>query len=61
MTLARPLSPYRVLEIGSGAGALCARVLADLGADVVKLETPSGDVMRLEGPLIDGVGVSFLC
>ncbi len=60
MTLARPLTPYRVLELGTGAGALCGRVLADLGAHVVKVEPPAGDVMRRQGPLADGIGISFL-
>ena len=59
MSLSRPLSPYRVLELGTGAGALCARVLADLGADVVKVEPVAGDAMRGQGPAIDGTGISF--
>ncbi len=60
MTLTLPLSPYRVLEIGTGAGALCGRLLSDLGAEVVKLEPPEGDVMRGQNPLAGDVGISFL-
>ena len=60
MSLERPLSHYRVLEIGTGAAALCGRLLADLGAEVVTLEPPEGDVMRSQRPLAGGTGISFL-
>ncbi|HWO93460.1 MAG TPA: CoA transferase, partial [Dehalococcoidia bacterium] len=60
MSSEQPLSPYRVLEIASGAGAFCGRVLADLGADVVKLEPPSGDPMRRQPPLAGDTGIAFL-
>jgi itaconate CoA-transferase len=44
----RPLEGYRVLACENGlAGPLCSRLLADFGADVVKIERPgSGDVTR---------------
>ena len=44
------LSPYRVLDLSDGRGAFCGRVLADLGADVLKLEPPWGDPARRIGP-----------
>ncbi len=44
------LSPYRVLDLSDGRGALCGRALADLGADVIKLEPPWGDPARRIGP-----------
>jgi len=44
----------RVLEIGSFApAAWCARLFADFGADVLKLEPPGGDPLRRAWPLID--------
>lgn len=48
------LSHLRVAEIGGlRAGALCARLFADFGADVLKLEPPDGDRDRRTPPLID--------
>jgi crotonobetainyl-CoA:carnitine CoA-transferase CaiB-like acyl-CoA transferase len=38
------------------AGPMCARMFADLGAEVVKIEPPEGDFMRSRGPLRDGEG-----
>jgi crotonobetainyl-CoA:carnitine CoA-transferase CaiB-like acyl-CoA transferase len=45
-----PLAHYRVLELGSTiAGPFCGRLLADFGADVVKVEPPAGDPVRSMG------------
>lgn len=41
------------------AGPYCTRLLADLGADVVKIEPPQGDHMRLRSPLRDGRSAYF--
>ncbi len=52
----------RVLEVGNYmAGPFCTAQLADLGADVIKVEPPEGgDQVRLTAPFIDGESSSFL-
>jgi crotonobetainyl-CoA:carnitine CoA-transferase CaiB-like acyl-CoA transferase len=50
-----PLKGCRVLELGStAAGPFCARLLADFGAEVVKVEAPDGDPVRELGETVDG-------
>lgn len=45
-----PLSGIRVLEMGSTvAGPFCGRLLADFGAEVIKVEAPGGDIVRSMG------------
>jgi crotonobetainyl-CoA:carnitine CoA-transferase CaiB-like acyl-CoA transferase len=46
-----PLSGIRVLDISDALGAYCSKLLADLGADVVKAEPPGGDDMRRRPPM----------
>ena len=51
-----PLSGLRVLEIGHFVAApFCTRLLADLGADVIKIEPPAGDPVRQWGKQVNGV------
>ncbi len=55
-----PMSGVRVLEVTTTwAGPMCGTVLADLGADVVKVEIPSGDVGRAIFPTLPGTEVGF--
>ncbi len=51
-----PLAGIRVLDLGTRIGApFAATLLADLGADVIKVELPGqGDFMRTIGPFVDG-------
>lgn len=46
------LSPYRFLDLTNDRGFLCGKVLADLGAEVIKVEPPGGDPSRFTGPLL---------
>jgi len=49
-----PLTGLRVLEVGELVSAAYAtKLLADLGADVVKIESPGGDAARRRGPFPD--------
>lgn len=49
--MGQPLEGLRVLELAEGiAGPYAGKLLADLGADVIKLEPPQGDRSRAFGP-----------
>jgi len=47
------LEGLRVLDLADASGYLCGRTLADLGADVVRVERPGGDPGRWEPPFAD--------
>ena len=58
---AAPLAGLRVIEVSMlGPGALTTN-LADLGADVIKVEPPQGDYGRqMTWPIVNGVSLLFL-
>ncbi len=58
----KPLSGLRVLEVGNYmAGPFCGMQLADMGADVVKIEDPrGGDLSRRLEPIVDGESGNFV-
>jgi benzylsuccinate CoA-transferase BbsE subunit len=49
------LQPYRVLDLTGSMGWMCGKLLADLGADVLKIEPPGGDPGRRFGPFYHDV------
>ena len=50
-----PLEGLRVLELTGPLGQLAGKLLADMGADVVKVEPPDGSEARAVGPFVDDV------
>lgn len=58
--MAGALDDLRVLEIAEGwAGPLCGKLLAELGAEVLKIEPPRGDYLRRLGPFTNGYSYAF--
>lgn len=56
----RPLAGIVVLDFSRVlAGPFCSALLADLGAEVIKVEPPQGDDQRWMGAFKDGVNLSF--
>ncbi len=54
------LDHLRVLDFTTTiAGPHCTRLLADLGAEVIKIEAPEGDMMRTRLPIRNGASTSF--
>ena len=56
----KPLAGVRVLELGLGEMAAVGAVLADLGAEVIRVEPPGGDQDRREAPLLGDVSLAFV-
>jgi crotonobetainyl-CoA:carnitine CoA-transferase CaiB-like acyl-CoA transferase len=56
-----PLKGLRVLDFGQAAvGPISTTYLGELGADVIKVEQPAGDMVRRGKPTMRGMGHTFL-
>ena len=58
--LAGPLAGLRVLELADEKGQYCGKLMADLGADLIKIEPPGGQVPKraLQVVQVSGRGIS---
>ena len=55
-----PMSGLKVIDFTSMlAGPYCTRLLADSGAEVIKIEPPTGDAVRNFPPMVDGTSAYF--
>ncbi|TSD94179.1 CoA transferase [Gordonia rubripertincta] len=54
-----PLTGVRVVDVTDGLGESCGRFLADLGADVVRVERPGGSASRRTQPIESGISIPF--
>ena len=58
--MTRPLASIRVLDLATTiAGPYCARLLADAGAEVIKIETAEGELMRNRPPYRNGASTAY--
>ncbi len=58
--MVKPLDGVQVLELANFiAGPFCGMLLADMGAEVIKIEAPKGDMARAIPPIINGESASF--
>ena len=60
--MSMPLKGIRVLDLTSTLmGPFATQILGDLGAEIIKVESPSGDIVRQVGPSRnDGMGALYL-
>lgn len=54
------LRSLRVLDLSLGGGDAVSRILADLGADVLKIEPPGGSPARPATPAVSHAGIAFM-
>jgi len=50
-----PYDGLRVLELEGTAGMYCGKILSFMGAEVIKIENPEGDMCRKKGPFKMGI------
>ncbi|MFQ6076231.1 MAG: CaiB/BaiF CoA transferase family protein [Candidatus Bathyarchaeia archaeon] len=61
MDMKKPLENVRVLDLSRYmAGPFCGKILADLGAEVIKIEAPWGEESRFRPPLTRGLSATFM-
>lgn len=53
------LKPYRILDLTDHRGEIGPMILADFGADVIRVEPPGGSEARRRGPLADGAAADL--
>jgi formyl-CoA transferase len=59
--MAQPLSGIKIIDLAAVLSApYCTMLLADMGAEVIKIEPPGGEMLRKAGPFIKGEGTYFL-
>lgn len=61
-TMELPLKGIRILDLSTMyPGPLCTMMLADFGAEVIRVEPPKGgDLWRLSQPRVNGLGMPYL-
>ena len=57
--LERPLAGIRVIDQADGNGEMCGRLLADLGAEVIRIEPPGGAASRRMPPFHGDTSLYF--
>jgi benzylsuccinate CoA-transferase BbsE subunit len=49
------LKGFRMLDLADEKGAMCSKIFADMGADVIKVESPGGCSTRNIPPFLDDI------